>query len=89
MSTIKKSLSTAGYNLEEAYFFEKEQALIKKAREQSRPRLELIQGGANKSASANSESSSQSSGQPAEESSPNKTTYHSTHPSNRGAKKAA
>ena len=44
MTNLKKSLSQAGYNQEEAYFFQKERELIEKARAE-RPKLQLIQGG--------------------------------------------
>jgi hypothetical protein len=46
MSTVRKNMANAGYSQEDAYFFEKDQELIKELRfKNQKPKLELIQGG--------------------------------------------
>lgn len=46
MKNLRDSLKASGYDSEEAYFYAREQELIKKMRESNaQPKLEVIQGG--------------------------------------------
>ncbi len=47
MKNLRDSLKASGYDSEEAYFYAREQELIKKMRESNaqQPKLELIAGG--------------------------------------------
>lgn len=50
MKNLRDSLKANGYDSEEAYFYAREQELIKKMRESNaKPKLELLQGGKSES----------------------------------------